>query len=191
MISESDFKKNLINKLNQINPGWIDGDTEKKAGKKVDIVSHKLKIAIEIKDDTKHRINTPLRSGVIVSSDQDLTKMNQRLEDHIRSANRKFKEYRGYKTILLLRTEFLITDIVRYAMEGLHTYKYMPTTDNLVYSGRVSKYSGHNRKEIGCFLIFNQKPSYFPNSVANSGRAIDKPDIPSIFGIEFEQVQQV
>jgi hypothetical protein len=60
-----------------------------------------------------------------------------------------------------------------------------------VYSGRAGKYSGGNRKEIGCFLIFNQKPSYFPNSLADSGRVIDKSEVSSIFGIEFEEVQQV
>ena len=121
MISEEIYKKNLIQSLKSINRDWIDGDKELDRKKTVDVVNHTLKIAIEIKDDTKYKTEMPKTSGVMVTQSEDLTKMNQRFSDHIRSANNKFKEYTGYKTILLFRTEFLITDIIRYSIEGLHS----------------------------------------------------------------------
>ncbi|OGI98640.1 hypothetical protein A3H56_03240 [Candidatus Nomurabacteria bacterium RIFCSPLOWO2_02_FULL_42_24] len=191
MILEQEFKNGLIERLSRINSGWIDGDKEEGEIKKADIVNHQLKIAVEIKDDTKYKIEIP-RSSVMVGGGQDLTLMNQRFEDRIRSANRKFDEYNGYKTILLFRTEFWVPEIIRYAIEGLHTYRYSSVMDNLIYSGRVSKYSEYNRKHIGCFLIFNLgKAYYFPNHFAHEIRVLSKEEVSSVSGLEFKEVEQV
>lgn len=187
MISEEAFKENLIYNLNSVNMGWIDGDKESDRKKTVDIVNHSLKIAIEIKDDTKYKIELSTTPGVMIDRGYDLTKMNQRFSDHVRSANNKFKEYPGYKTIFFFRTELIITDIVRYAIEGLHSYS--KPTDHLVYSGRKGKYSKHNKKEIGCFLIVNQGGfGYFPNELTRQDRSLDKEKIEKIFGRKFNDI---
>ena len=188
VISEKTFKENLIYDLNLINAGWIDGDKESNRKKTVDIVNHSLKIAIEIKDDTKYKIELPTTFGVMIGQGYDLTKMNQRFGDHIRSANNKFKEYPGYKTILLFRTEFIITDVIRYAIEGLHSYS--KQADRLVYIGRKGKYSKHNKEKIGCFIVVNQEGfGYFSNDLAEENRFLDKGKIERIFGRKFNDIQ--
>ena len=187
VISEKTFKENLIYDLNLINAGWIDGDKESDLKKTADIVNHSLKIAIEIKDDTKYKIELPTIPEVIMGQGCDLTKMNQRFSDHIRSANNKFKEYPEYKTILLFRTEFIITDVIRYAIEGLHSYS--KPEDHLVYIGRKGKYSKYNKKEIGCFLIVNQEGfGYFSNELAKGSRSLDKEKTEKIFGCKFNDI---
>lgn len=187
VIPEKTFKENLIYDLNLINAGWIDGDEESHRKKTTDIVNHSLKIAIEIKDDTKYKIELPITPGVITGQGYDLTKMNQRFSDHVRSANNKFREYPEYKTILLFRTEFIITDVIRYAIEGLHSYS--KPADHLVYIGRKGKYSKHNKEEIGCFLIVNQEGfGYFSNELAKENRSLDKEKIERIFGRKFNDI---
>ena len=189
MISDEVFKQNLIQSLKSINMDWIDGDKESNRKKKADIVNHSLRIAIEIKDDTKYKTETPKISGVMVTHSEDLTKMNQRFNDHIRSANKKFKEYPGCKTILLFRTDFLITDIIRYAVEGLHSYS--KPKDHLVYIGRKGKYSKYNRQEIGCFIVINQEAHYFPNVLARQSRLLSKEEVEKIFGQNFKDVPAI
>lgn len=84
MIPEQQFKKRLIGKLNNINKGWIDGDREPGQAKKVDLLNHKLKIALEIKDDTNYEIEAS--KGLGSSQTIDLTKMNQRFSDQAKSS---------------------------------------------------------------------------------------------------------
>lgn len=189
MIPEEIYKENLIQSLKLNDANWIDGDKELNERKTVDIVNHILKIAIEIKDDTKYKTETPKISGVMVTQGGDLTKMNQRFNDHIRSANKKFKEYPGYKTILLFRTEFLITTIIRYAVEGLHSYS--RPKDRLVYIGRKGKYSKYIRQEIGCFIVINQEAHYFSNVLAKQSRLLRKKEVEKIFGQSFKNVPAI
>lgn len=187
MISEEQFKENLIYNLNRIRLGWIDGDKQNHNNKTADIVNHRAKIAIEIKDDTKYKTELPTVPGVIIGQGCDLTKMNQRYSDHVKSANNKFKQYPSYKTILIFRTEFIITDIIRYAIEGLHSYQI--SGNGLVYIGRRGKYSHFSKNEIGCFLIINGSDfGYFPNQLAKENRIISKDEAETIFGHKFNDI---
>lgn len=154
MIPENEFKTKLIESLGFKN-GWIDGDLEKSHGKKADVINKRLRVAIEIKDDTVHKTVEPTPENPMVTSTTDLTIMNSILTDHMRDARKKFKNYPGYKTILLIRTEHRIMESVRYSIEGLHSY----TQTN--YAGRKSKYSIHVRENIGCFVIHNKYCDYF------------------------------
>jgi hypothetical protein len=192
MILEKDFKKKLISRLNLINPGWEDGDLNNQRQKKADIVNNQLKIAIEIKDDTKHKINFSEKSGEIVTNSQNLEIMNARLNDAVRSANRKFKFYPNYRTILLFRTEFSIVDVFCYALVGLHSYS-LPQDGNekLKYVGRKTKYSQYNRKETGCFVIWIDNIYYCPNVLANKERIIEKIQIEKIFGLELKNTLNI
>ena len=189
MIPEEIYKENLIQSLKSINSDWIDGDKESDKNKTADIVNHSFKIAIEIKDDTKYKTKIPKISGIMVTQSEDLTKMNQRFADHVRSANNKFKEYPEYKTIFLLRTEFFIIDVIRYAIEGLHSYS--KPKDCLMYIGRTGKYSKYNRQEIGCFIVVNRELHYFPNIFAKQSRLLNKEEVEKIFSQNFKDVSAI
>ena len=169
MIEEPKFKKKFLETLNQRSKGWIDGDKETGKGKKVDILNHNLKIAIEIKDDTKYKI---IADGVVRTN--DLVLMNQRFSDHIKSANNKFKLYPDYKSVILFRTEH-ISGPVKYAIEGLDQYN--KVGENLVHIGKVGKYSKFAKNEVGGFLILNYKVAYFTNYHSKPERVISKEDL--------------
>ncbi len=167
MISEYEYKIDLILRLNQQGSGWIDGDVESNHKNKADVVNHVLKIAIEIKDES--------------GSPDGLKKTNQQYGDHLRSANKKFKEYPKYKTILLIRGNAdTIPGIVYYAIEGIDSYSKIG--NQLIYSGTKNKYSPYIRKEIGCFLILADKYYYFPNKHALPQRIINKQEVENILG---------
>ena len=187
MFPENIYKEKLIDNLNRINKGWIDGDKEKNSRKTADIVNHTLKMVIEIKDDTKYKLPKPPPGGGMVTSGHDLTKMNQRLSDHLKSANAKFKSYPGYKTILLIRTDFIIVDVLCYAIKGLH--RYSKVGGELKYTGRTGKYSTYIRKEIGGFLIVSDAYYYFPNQYALPQRIVTRDEIQSILGKEVKEIK--
>lgn len=195
MLSEGKLKQDLINNLNKINRGWIDGDTESDSQKTTDIVNHSLKIAIELKDDTKSQ--PPTKIGSSYSGSYDAKKLNKRFFNHIKGADKKFREYQQYKTALLIRTNLPMATMVRSVVEGIHTFERQLTgqkvvppdagnwiiSSRLTYSGRRGK---HNRSEVGCFLVFNDgEYSYFTNEFATNDRKVDKSKIESLFGLNF------
>ena len=190
MISEEEFKNRLIEKLNQTNDGWVDGDKERREGKKVDIVHHNLKIAIEVKDDTKNKRIYPT-SGQIITQSKNLTLMNAQWSDDIKSANEKFQNYRSYKTILLIRTDFDFSDVIRYAIEGpkvLHD----KNTSQVINTTRPRKYSDYVFKNIGCFLIFNKSGvGYFLNELSDVSRRIEKTEVEKIFQMKFKEINSI
>ncbi|MFH1129440.1 MAG: hypothetical protein V1686_01770 [Patescibacteria group bacterium] len=190
MEPEKKFKEELIKDLNLLNSNWIDGDEESGSKKKADIVNHSLKIAIEIKDDTNYRIAFATEPGVMTGQGIDMEKMNQRFSDHIKSADNKFKEYSDYKTILILRTEFLLEKIIGYAIEGCHSY--LLQDRKLIYAGRRKKYSKYCGREIGCFLIFiNREKYYLSNNLAKDNRIVLKNDAESILGLALNDVPAI
>ncbi len=147
MISEDQFKENLIIKLKSCHSDWVDGDVDGR----VDVVNHSLKVAIEIKDEPER------------GPDME-KKTNRQYGDHLRSAYRKFIEYPGYKTALLIRgAPATIPGIVKYNIEGIVVYG-----PHNVFLGRKNKYSPYIKKEIGCFLVFADNFYYFPNIVCRN-----------------------
>ncbi|OGZ03114.1 MAG: hypothetical protein A2430_01550 [Candidatus Liptonbacteria bacterium RIFOXYC1_FULL_36_8] len=177
--NEKNYKLLLIKQLNYIKGGWINGDSNKKnvKNKTADIVNHSLKFAMEIKDDTKSSENSC-----------DLKLMNQRYADRVKSASNKFSIYSGYKTLLIIRTEFPIPDIIYYAILGLDTYN-KNINNQLVYFGKVGKYSDYIYKQIGGFLIYSYPIDcvaqyyYYPNPHALNCRKTDKEEISRFFKI--------
>ncbi len=175
-VEESIFKNNFLKILNKINPGWIDGDEEFGNNKKADIVNRQLKIAIEIKDD-----NTKLPEGAAIISAKH---GNETISDKVKSANDKFKEYSGYKTICLFRTEF-IAGALKYHIEGLDTID-----QNHNYLGKVGKYSKFAKNEVGGYLIVrDDKIFYFTNYLAKPERILKKEDIENLTGWNIADVQ--
>ncbi|HEY4513554.1 MAG TPA: hypothetical protein VJH06_03520 [Candidatus Paceibacterota bacterium] len=187
MIDEAIFKKHLLFRLNKTSVGWLDGDMENGNTKKADIVNHAVKVAIEIKDDTNYKTVFPKEEGVIYTASHDLTKMNQRYADHIKSANDKFKNYPGHKTILIFRTDFVITEVIKYAIEGLHQFK--KVEEDLTYAGRKGKYSTYIRNNIGCFVIIvKDKVDFFPNAYADESRVLNKKEVETILGFKIKEI---
>ena len=168
MTPQDQFKEKLIIKLKRHHPDWKDGDV----GGRVDVVNHSLKVAIEIKDEP--------------GGGPDMEKKtNRQYGDHLRSAYRKFIEYPGYKTALLIRGALAtIPGIVKYNIEGIVVYG-----SHNVFLGRKNKYSPYIKKEIGCFLVFADNFYYFPNTYAETVRIIKKEGIEDIFGFKFQDVK--
>ncbi len=190
MVEEKKFKEELIKLLNSLNNTneWIDGDKEITPNKKSDIVNHKSKVVIEIKDDTLHKTIIATSEEPFVTSTTDLSKMNQILSDHIRSTRLKFKNYRDYKTILLIRTDHVIMRSIRYAIDGLHTF----TRDS--YKGRSGKYTHHIRENIGCFIICDYQEIfyYIPNPYCKSmSNTVKKTQAEEIFVRKIDEIEQV
>jgi hypothetical protein len=187
MESEENFKKQLIESLNLINLNWIDGDKMGGSEKKADIINHSLKVVIEVKDDTNYKLELATEPGVMIGQSIDVKKMNQRFADHVKSANNKFKEYSHYKTIFILRSEFPLEKLIRYAIDGCHSY----LVPGKIYIGRKGKYSKYIKREIGCFLIFiNKQRYYFPNDLAKKDRVVSKKEVEKIFGYTFNDVPE-
>lgn len=187
MVQEQIFKTELIKRLSPEN-GWFDGDTENTPLKKVDILNHNLKIAIEVKDDTVHKTINPTPENPIVVQHTSMVRMNTILTDHMSDARLKFKNYPEYKTILLFRTDHQTISSVRYAIDGLHTF-----TES-EYAGRRSKYSSHIRENIGCFVIcdYDGEFHYIPNPHCKSlSNLVSKTEAEEIFVQKLYDVDQV
>lgn len=181
MIPEDEYKKKLIKQLNTFKNGWVDGDQEKGEGKRADIVNHRLKIAIEIKDDTNYKI---IPDGQVRVN--DLTLMNKRLADQVKSANKKFKSYPNYKTILLLRSDH-IAGVLLYALEGLDQYQYRE--GELTHTGKVGKYSKYAKNEVGGFLIVTHRAVYKQNYLSNSERFLTLEELKKLTGWSIDEPQ--
>jgi len=102
-ISEKQFKENLIRHLNKHNSGWIDGDDKEKGlenKKTADVVNHKLKICIEIKDDGK--FSEPTTSSW--SGEFEIGQMNRQLRNWLKDSSKKFENYKEYRSLTLINT---------------------------------------------------------------------------------------
>lgn len=100
LIPEKDFIHTTINRLNSYSLGWINGDEEEayKTIGSVDIVNHRLKVAVEVKDDSF--VNLP-PSGVAYNT--NLNPVSKRYQRDIKNANKKFRNYPDYQSIVLIR----------------------------------------------------------------------------------------
>lgn len=100
LLPENDFVVSTIETLNTIASGWINGDEEDGYTKigSVDIVNHSLKIAIEVKDDSFVVLPPP---GVAYNT--NLGPVSKRYQRDIKSANKKFRNYPDYQTVVLIR----------------------------------------------------------------------------------------
>jgi len=189
MLSEIEFKKVLIKKLN-INSKWRDGDLDNSPGKKVDVVNDFLKIAIEIKDDTLLKIPIP-KPGELIVSDINITQKNRQFKDDLKSASKKFLNYPGYKTIVLIRTEMAdrSNGTIDYTISGPYTLKKI--NGELIDAGRPSSYfnySDNSINEVGAIIFWGNYKYLFADNTnpnVNTKRIIKKSEAEKIFNIKF------
>ncbi|MBI2669672.1 MAG: hypothetical protein HYX20_00780 [Candidatus Yanofskybacteria bacterium] len=187
MIPESEYKPKLLEILNNGNGGWTDGDREKQTDKTADIVNHLLKIAIEIKDDTRYKFIHP-EPGVIRTATHDLSQKSKQLfGDDSRDANHKFRNYPGYRTILIIRTEFaMFKDTLSYMNQGFQTF--VKQGDKLVYVGQRKNYRMDSTSEIGCYLFPDDQMLYLNNPHAKQNRILSKDEVQDLLGIAVEAI---
>lgn len=189
-MEEKEFKEYLIDRLNKINQGWIDGDKTNNLNKTTDLVNTSLKIALEIKDDKIFKYIAPPLTGEMIKQGLDLSKKGEQFKDDARDANKKFKNYPDYKTILLLRTELvnIPLDVVGYLFSGLR--RFIKPGKQLIEIGRKNKFlSFTNTKEIGCYLLYgNNKYYYIKNPNANPNRNFLKEDLERTLGETTENI---
>ena len=139
-LTEEDFKVYLIKKLNRIYSGWIDGDKNNITNKTADLINEPLKFAIEIKDDKTYKHKFPPLTGEMITSGLDLNNKSEQFKNHARDANKKFKNYLNYKTILLIRTELINIplDVIGYIFSGMQ--RFIKPGNRLMEIGRKNKF---------------------------------------------------
>ena len=190
-LEEKDFKKYLIDHLNKINSGWVDGDKSSNLEKTVDLLNQSLKIAIEIKDDTTYKHEFPPITGEIIVGGLDLNNKSEQLKSDAKDANKKFRNYPNFKTILLIRTELINIpyDVIGYIFGGLK--RFAKKDKDLIEIGRKNKFlSFTSTKEVGSYLLFgNGKYYYVENPNANLYRVIAEDDIEKYFSEKIHKIQ--
>lgn len=188
MLPEKVFKKHLLDRLNKINPGWIDGDFQNNHIKTVDLINLNLKIGIEIKDDTVFKYSS---SPSVYTINHD--KVSNQFKTDARDANTKFKNYPDFRTVLLMRTELvnLPLSIVGYQFSGLRRFTKSKSGLNNIEIGRKNKYlSFTSTKEIGCYLLFGNNQYYFiGNPNANPKRNFNKKILEFVFSEKIEEIK--
>jgi hypothetical protein len=191
MISEPEFKKNLIGALNSNGGEWVDGDEENNKTKTVDVVSHGLKIAIEIKDDTTYKVVHP-EPGRTVIQTNDLNRKSNQWKDDARDANAKFKNYQDYKTILIIRTEMIDRPpTVLYIMRGLLRYK-KGVSGLVPWSNKNTHLSGSSTKEIGAYVFCGETGFfYYKNPIGDTARIIELKELAIMMGWDIKDLSEV
>jgi uncharacterized protein YeeX (DUF496 family) len=183
MIPEEEYKNRLLAKLNNQHKGWVDGDTESHLTKTADIVNHELEMAIEIKDDLQFELQASNSGAMVVQSVNLTTKSNQFKSD-ARDANKKFRNYRRYKSLLLIRSEFagIATD---YILSGISQY-IRPANSDMILHRKRNKYLSTKNSEIGGYLFVHDKYYYFPNPVGGKKRKISIEELKGLLQSEVE-----
>ncbi len=171
LVPEKDFIHTTINRLNSYSLGWINGDEEEdyKTIGSVDIVNHRLKVAVEIKDDSF--VNLP-PSGVAYNT--NLSPVSKRYQRDIKNANKKFRNYPDYQSIVLIR---------HLTRSSKHTFAYLiggfitltpvgrlPNTEKNIsrHSESCSVYAFLNPYWCDDLIAYRN-----PGSTRNSDKAID------------------
>jgi hypothetical protein len=118
---EQEYLKELLHQLNSICEGWELGDIEDayKKVKSADVVNHKEKLAIEVKDDFSEMAPELSSENPIFQQTRNLETLSNRYRHDIEDAHKKFKNYDGYETAVLIRfSDFTFTTIY-YLLGGL------------------------------------------------------------------------
>lgn len=174
---EDKTKNEWLKRLKSIDPNWRDGDLNNK-DKTADLVNDKLKLAIELKNDTvsPNHINT-LDFGL------DLVKLSDRYRSYAKDANKKLRFYPSYKTALLIECG-LIKGILEEIFTGIETKKGKTGQFFLKNKNLREKYSN-----IGCYLINSNIKDciaefyYFRNPTAKNDIILGKTEIEKNLGI--------
>lgn len=197
VISESQFKKQFLEKLNTINPGWQDGDQEDglEKTKTVDVVNHTLKIAIEVKDDYKFF----LAQGVQDENESGSNSSNRQYKKDIKEANDKFINYPCYKTVALIRTrrgDFFIDNLVEGPIMLYVQVGHVGSNPTVVGQSRPSSFFlPHDKsiKEVGVILFWGDKKILYiknKNQNVNKQRFIEKETLEKIMGFKLENLDK-
>jgi hypothetical protein len=190
-MTEKELKKYLIDKLNNTKSGWTDGDKENPAIKTADLVNNKLKIAIEIKEDTVYKRILPPLNGEIIEESLDLNNLSERLKADARDANKKFRNYPDYKTILMIKTELVDgpSGVIGYIFAGLQRFS-KPKGEKTREIGRKNEFlSFTETKEIGSYLLFNGDNLYYiKNENVIPQRLISKEELEGIFSKKIKEI---
>jgi len=196
MINEQIFKQKLIDRFNKNVAGWIDGDFDLPNKKTPDILNHSMKVAIEIKDDTKYKFDIP-ENGKIVCKTTNLSEKNRQFKNDLKEANKKFLNYPNYKSVLILRTEVVnfTGSIAEFIINGPTTYK--KNNGKLLCVGHPSTFWGNHdqsTKEVGVILFVGKNEYFYRQNInpnINNNRIIKKIELENIFGHNIEDLNTI
>ncbi|MDP3934746.1 MAG: hypothetical protein Q8Q46_00765 [Candidatus Giovannonibacteria bacterium] len=179
-ISEKEFKENLIKNLNQYSSGWIDGDKEKGFENKntADVVNRRLKIYIEIKDDGC--FSEP-KTGHW-TGEFKIKQINGQLRRWIKISSKKFINYEGYKTLVLIRTDK--TDwpwvLLESAIFGVRDPE---KQHGFEWPGSVFRNDNLSGKNVGGILFWGRTRAYFTKNI--------NPNVSKTRIISYEWIKEV
>lgn len=167
-----------MSKLNTYNPGWISGDLEDEKNKTADLVNREIQCAIELKREKGNSVdNVP----------GNITTLSNRLESYFKEANRKFKNYKEYKTILLieLQSNFSIAQAAMSGIPQIHLEK-----GELIGTSIKNKKLYSEANSIGSIVMwptpgnisFLNKSYYFDNPFSQAEYKVSHQEAEKIFG---------
>lgn len=132
--TEQEYLDQLLIRLNLICEGWELGDKEDafKMFKSADLVNHKERLAIEVKDDFTEMPPELSPENPVFQQTRNLVTLSNRYRHDIEDAHNKFKNYDNYETAVIIRfADFTFTTIY-YLLGGLvrlTQYGRIPNTD--------------------------------------------------------------
>lgn len=172
-------------KLEDCSAGWKVGDKKGHSFKTADIINCSRKIAVELKRE---------KGGSLDNQNGNLITLSNRLEPRIEDANKKFKQYPGYQTILIIELD---TDVIsaQVVMSGLPQRHFK--SGNLIGQSIKNKklHSGMNQiyDDIGAIVlwpsprnVFCGVPFYFNNPSAKTDRKVSIDEAKKIICSELE-----
>lgn len=139
---ERERKALWLDKLNTVNPGWIDGDTESVEGKKADMVNHRNQHVIELKRE---------KGGSLDNMPCNVERFSNRLQSYLRDADVKFASYPKYKSLLLVEMQSYIA-LARGAMSGIRQLHLM--NSKVMGTSIRNKALYAKMENIGCIVFW-------------------------------------
>lgn len=132
--------------LERLSSRWIDGDvlTSHLQDKTADLVNTELKVCFELKQDQTYSPPTPSTGQV-----NNLDTLSNRLKGYAQSANKKFRNYSNFKTVLIIETQ-LRKNIIEHLIANLTQ---VTITNGQITVRRRNIYFSRDTKEIGGYLF--------------------------------------
>lgn len=167
---EDKIKDKWLKKLKLINSNWKDGDLDNQ-NKTADLVNDKLKLAIELKNDTVFKLK------LNVVNEFSLITLSNRYRGYGKDANHKFSFYADYKTILLIESR-IYQGLLQSVFNGIQVVNL-----NTRKSFLKNKNLWESYPQIGCYLIRSDiedtifEDYYFQNPVADKQRILEKEEV--------------
>ncbi len=174
-----------LNKLEAHSKGWCYGDSKNIKIKTADFVNHRQKIAIELKREKGENLN---------NKDRNTLALSNRIEEYIKDANKKFGNYPGFQTLLLveLKSSTWSAQVIMSGIKQLHFINGQHVGNSIKNERLFSK-----MENIGAIVFWPAKGNitkiayYFDNSNATNGCKITQLETEDVLGNSLEPLKLI